>query len=163
MSELRRILWPTDFSDASREAAKHAFLLADRFGAELHALHVVEELGPSLFESVRRMASYPEDFMERVREEADRELAAALPSNQAGGKTVVRAIRDGAPAIQILDYAREADIDLIVIGTHGRTGLSHFLIGSVAERVIRHAECPVLSIRPSGRTDVASESEHSTT
>jgi len=55
--------------------------------------------------------------------------------------------------VQILDYAREAEIDLIVIGTHGRTGVAHFVIGSVAERVVRHATCPVLTVRPSADSD----------
>jgi len=147
MIDVLRILFPTDFSEASKEAAKYAFSLADRYEAELHVLHVIEEISSSLPDAVRRVASDPENYMTQVREAADEELAASLPNNIAGGKNVVRAIREGSPPLQIVEYARDNDINLIVIGTHGRTGVSHFLIGSVAERVVRHAPCPVLTVR----------------
>lgn len=147
MIDVLRILLPTDFSEASREAAKYAFSLADRYGAELHVLHVIEEIAPSLPEAVCRVGTDPEHFLTQARETAEKHLAAALPNDIAGGKNVVRAVREGSPPVQILDYAREHGVDLIVIGTHGRGGFTHFLIGSVAERIVRHAECPVLTIR----------------
>ena len=148
MVELLRILLPIDFSEPSREAAKYAFSLADRFGAELHALHVVEAIAPTLPEAARHMASFPKDFMAQARQAAERELAAALPSDLAGGRDVVRVVAEGSPLSQILEYATTNNIDLIVMGTQGRTGLSQFLVGSVAERVVRHASCPVLTVRP---------------
>ena len=150
MVDLLRILVPMDFSEASKEAAKYAFSLADRYGAELHAVHVVEDIAPSLPEAARHMASFPEDYTAQARELAEKQLAAELPSDLAGGREVVQVIKVGAPLVHILDYAAENNVDLIVMGTHGRTGLSRFLIGSVAERVVRHAPCPVLIIRPSG-------------
>ena len=148
MIDVLRILWPTDFGEASNEAGKYAFSLADRFGAEVHALHVVQDLAASLPESATLIASFPNGYMTQIQELADEQLAAELPSDLAGGKEVLRAIEVGTPLTKILDYAQKHDIDLIVMGTHGRTGLPHFLIGSVAERVVRHAPCPVLTVRP---------------
>ena len=150
MTDLLTILWPTDFSGVSAQAGKYAFTLADRLGAELHALHVIEEFAPSVPAAVQYLAAHPEDYMAKARQSAEKALAAALPSDVAGGKQVVRAIRQGAPYVQIVEYAKENGIDLIVMGTQGRAGLPHFLIGSVAERVVRTAPCPVLTVRPDG-------------
>lgn len=148
MLNLVRILLPTDLSEASAAAARHAFALADRFGAEVHVLHVVEEIASTVPEAAAHMASFPDDYMAQARANAEKALAAWLPSDVAGGREVVRAVQEGAPLTRILDYARDHQIDLIVMGTLGRTGLAHFLIGSVAERVVRHAPCPVLTVRP---------------
>lgn len=158
MIDVLRILWPTDFGETSNEAGKYAFTLADQFAAELHALHVVQDLASSLPESATLMASFPNSYMTQVQELAEEQLAADLPSDFAGGKEVVRVIKVGSPLTKILDYAQDHDIDLIVMGTHGRTGLPHFLIGSVAERVVRHAPCPVLTVRPTADQNTASSS-----
>lgn len=153
MIDVFRILWPTDFSEPSKEAGRYALTLADRFEAELHALHVVEDIAPSLFEAARRMASSPDDYTREAQELAEKELASVLPSDIAGGKEVVRIVKIGTPLTHILDYAEESEIDLIVIGTQGLKGLSRFLIGSVAERIVRHAPCPVLTVRPQQTSD----------
>lgn len=152
MVDVLRILWPTDFSNPSKEAGRYAVTLANQFGAELHALHVIEDIAPSMLEAARRMATSP-DYTAQARELGEKELAASLPSDVAGGREVVRAIQFGAPLTHILDYAKEQDIGLIVIGTHGLRGLQRFLIGSVAERVVRHAPCPVLTVRPPAPAD----------
>lgn len=148
MVDMVRILFPTDFSDTSAAAGKYAFTLADRLGAELHALHVIESIAPTIPEALQRMATFQQDYLKKARDDAAGALAAALPNDMAGSRKVVRAIRVGAPLGSIIDYASENQIDLIVMGTYGRTGLPHALIGSVAERVVRHAPCPVLTVPP---------------
>lgn len=151
MVNVVRILFPTDLSKPSAEAGEYAFTIADKFGAELHVLNVVEAIAPTVAEGVRELATFPEDVLAPARESAQAALAAALPNDRAGGSKVVRAIRVGAPRAVIIDYAKEHQIDLIVMGTFGRTGIAHFLVGSVTEYVVRHSPCPVLSVPPRER------------
>jgi nucleotide-binding universal stress UspA family protein len=136
------VLVATDFSDASRLALEYARVLARRFDAALRVLHVVETpvpLGSELF--------VPEvmTVAEHAVHDAQRQLAAAmaeLTEEGAIGQIVV-----GQAAKKIVEYAADHDVDLIVMGTHGRGALAHLLMGSVAERVVRTAPCPVLTIR----------------
>lgn len=143
MIKLSRILHPTDFSDNSNAALGYACELAEKFGAELHLLNVIQTLA---------MAAPPYDgmaggdFYETLRRQADEQLAGLPASQTAYGGEVVREIRDGRPFLEIIRYARERDIDLIVMATHGRTGIEHLLIGSVAENTVRKAPCPVLTV-----------------
>jgi nucleotide-binding universal stress UspA family protein len=81
---------------------------------------------------------------------AERGLAELLDPAWAQGKSIVRTARQGVPFLEILLYAKEQEIDLIVIGTHGRSGLAHVLLGSVTEKIVRKASCPVLTVRPEG-------------
>ena len=120
---IREILAATDFSEIGDEAVRAARQHAERFGARLHLFHVLEA-GES--DAAQRLARLSEG------------LGATIP-------ILVRAPA-GDPAEEIARYARENDLDLIVIGTHGRTGMSRALLGSVAERVIRTAPCPVLAV-----------------
>ncbi|NLF07662.1 MAG: universal stress protein, partial [Pirellulaceae bacterium] len=135
---------PTDFSDCSERARTYACELAKRFTAELHLLHVVVPLPIPV-----HMSTVPEELLEP--EESARQALESWndPAYEAARK-VVRTIVTGTPFIEIVRYARENQIDLIVVGTHGRSGLMHSLIGSVAERVVRKASCPVLTVRPEG-------------
>ncbi len=144
MIKLDRILIPTDFSDCSERARTYACELAKRFTAELHLLHVVVPLPIPV-----HMSTVPEELLEP--EESARQALESWndPAYEAARK-VVRTIVTGTPFIEIVRYARENQIDLIVVGTHGRSGLMHSLIGSVAERVVRKASCPVLTVRPEG-------------
>ena len=122
---VRNVLFATDFSDASRLAGESAAAFARHFGARLHVLHVVPPVtDPTPAPAVLRA----------VAAELERELP------------VVTAIASGRVARHIVDYARRNAIDLIVIGTHGRTGFSHALLGSVAEAVTRRARCRVLTV-----------------
>lgn len=148
MLNLKRILFPTDFSSFAREGEHYACALARQFTAELHLLNVIEELPP-----VAPVPGAPLLFMGGIdpgnlRQEAEQALQAFPDATWGKGLPVVRAVRVGSPFVEIIRYAREQDIDLIVLGTHGRTGLSHVLLGSVAERVVRKAPCPVLTVRP---------------
>lgn len=143
-----RILVPTDGSETSRRALEEALALASESGGEIHALYVVDTstagwagLGDEEFGvEVGRIV----DILEADGEEAVAEAAAA---GEAAGVTVVTAIEQGTPYRAILTYVDESDVDLLVMGTHGRRGLDRFILGSTTERVIRRSDIPVLTIR----------------
>ncbi len=143
---VHRILFPTDFSEFSQAAQKSACDLADQFGAELHVLHVLQDLILKMPQTAAALL-IPPKALEDVINFAEAEIQNILPEAWASGKKVVRVVRIGTPHAAIVQYANENAIDLIVIGTHGRTGLQHVLLGSVAERVVQHASCSVLTVR----------------
>lgn len=146
MVKLTKILCPVDFSELSRKAMYNAIELASTFGAELHLLHVFEgydaiSLNPEL------VISPMSEWLPKLRELCRAKLQALPEGEWAGRCRVIHANREGSAIAEICHYAKQHDIDLIVLGTHGRTGLSHLLMGSVAENVVRSAPCPVLTIR----------------
>jgi universal stress protein A len=147
MISLKRILSPTDFSDYSNRGTEYASSLAKQFGAELHVLHVLQDMVAMVPEPGMAFPP-PGDYMEELTESAERALTRLPGGDAAEGLTVVRETRQGPPFLEIIRYAKEHDIDLIVIGTHGRSGLAHVLLGSVTEKVVRKAPCPVLTVRP---------------
>lgn len=135
--KLKQILVPVDFSECSRKALQYALPLARQFNAGLILLHVLQPYVP--------IAEMPSQEMESL-EDARRDLEEVQA--EAGTTVVSRVeVRRGAPHTQIIDAAKELDVDLIVISTHGRKGLTRVLLGSTAEKVIRHAGCPVLVVR----------------
>ena len=146
---LARILVPTDFSETSAAAIKYAVALANAFGAQLHLLHVVEPLAQWQLGAEIAMTSSPVDDA-AVRERAKAELSALLTREERERFRAVIATESGAPFATIVDYARRNEVDLIVMGTHGRGAIAHLLIGSVAENVVRKAPCPVLTIPTRG-------------
>ncbi len=146
MINFERILAPTDFSSHSEEALRYACALAERFGAELHVLHVLSEIVPTGPEPLL-MPVMPPPFYEEDESRAKKTLETVLNPSWGKPRSVKTAVRWGASVEAIVDYAAEQRADLIVIATHGRTGLSHVLLGSVAERIVREAPCPVLTIR----------------
>ena len=145
---LQKILLPTDFSDYSATATKYACELATKFDAELHLLHTLET----------QFASTPgfgmglalPMYISESRAAAEKALNGVLDPTWAEGRAVIHAVVEGSPKEEIIRYARTHDIDLIVLATHGRTGLPHVIMGSVAETVVRTAPCPVLTVRPEG-------------
>ena len=146
MIELRRILAPTDFSEHAAKAVRYACRLAERLDSELHLLHVLSDVVPAGPDPMLAPVLPPEYYKET--EEASRIALAQLVEPSWGHPRHFEAVvRWGGPVEGIVEYAAEAQIDLIVIATHGRTGLSHVLLGSVAERIVREAPCPVLTIR----------------
>jgi nucleotide-binding universal stress UspA family protein len=148
MIELKRILFPTDFSDCSSEAKKYACTLTEQFDAELHVLHVVPRLvgfEPRIFSPGDLKA-----YQDSMTKQAQDQLASVLDSDWRSAHRVVTELRQGTPFVEIVRYSKETNIDVIVISTHGRTGIPHMLLGSVAEKVVRKAPCPVLTVRPSG-------------
>jgi len=150
MIQLNRILVPTDFSEFSRPALDHGCAIAARFSAQLHLLHVVPD--PAML--VPEAAAFSVESMQAQTDAMVREALEALSHLPADewddGQPIVREVRVGTAFLEIIEYAREKEIDLIVIGTHGRSGLMHVLMGSVAERIVRKAPCPVLTVKPKG-------------
>jgi len=145
MIVLGRILLPTDFSECSQRARSYACELAKRFSAEIHLLHVVAPISVPGY-----MGPVPQEWL-HPDEDARRELEEWNDPDFEHAKSVVRSVATGTPFVEIVRYARDQNADLIVMGTHGRSGLSHALLGSVAEKVVRKAPCPVLTVRPEGQ------------
>ena len=147
MIQLKRILVPTDFSEHSERAAAYAVELARRFQAEeVHCIHVSDIPADLLATSAYYMTGPSEQFIEQVRQESRKSLESFVQKNLAG-VPVKTAFLEGRPFVEIIRYAREKNIELVVIATHGRTGLKHALFGSVAEKVVRKAPCPVLVVK----------------
>jgi|LakMenEpi03Aug12_release.lakeMendotaPanAssembly.Ray.scaffolds.fasta_scaffold07972_4 nucleotide-binding universal stress UspA family protein len=140
-----RILLATDFSDCSQAARQQACALAERFGGELHLVHVLPD--PLLLAPEPGFAlPVPSEYLLQLEADARRALDGVVTREWASGRIVVRQIRHGNPANEIVRYADEQRINLIVVGTHGRGALGHLLMGSIAERVVRLAGCPVLTV-----------------
>lgn len=146
MIEIRAILAPTDFSEHSQSALKYACGLAEKFGAKLHLLHVLAEVVAVGPDPMIAPVLPPVYYQENEKESRDA-LARVLDPAWGTPTGVETSVRWGSPVDVIIDHATNNAIDLIVIATHGRTGLSHVLLGSVAERIVREAPCPVLTIR----------------
>ncbi len=148
MKAIRHILVPSDFSEPSRAALEYAAEVSRAFEASVDVLHVWEP--PTFIPPASLLEAGVADLslVEVFRKNAEDALAKFVDDARKR-EIVVRAsfTELGPPARVITEFARKRDYDLIVIGTHGRTGLSHALIGSVAERVVRHASCPVLAVR----------------
>jgi universal stress protein A len=156
---LKRILVPTDFSDTSAAAVNYGVAFARAFGATLIVLHVEDHREFEMIVESQRVvddilggpARIPAIEPAATVAHAARELmAAALTPQQAQGLAVEYVLRDGgfgAPYAAIVKYAQEQEIDLIIMGTHGRGRVAHMLMGGVAEHVVRRAPCPVLTVR----------------
>jgi nucleotide-binding universal stress UspA family protein len=152
--KLTRILAPTDFSKYSGFALEWAAYLAQCMKADLLLLHVLSEEEGKIVEEVigeGAVVQIPRGIRQNVVEERQRKLIdqyeMVVSREIKASLKVEQMIRIGVPFLEIVRAAKEKDVDLIVLGTHGRTGLSHALIGSVAEKVVHHAHCPVLSIK----------------
>jgi nucleotide-binding universal stress UspA family protein len=148
MSEaMTRILVPVDFSAHSDRALRYAATLASKFGATVELLHVVEDPFVSgAWSSEIHVADVP-DLLENLIADAERKLTAAGRVVAEKGVRFAAKVVKGKPAPMIVEHAKTGRFDLIVMGTHGRTGLSHMFMGSVAERVVRTAASPVLTLR----------------
>jgi nucleotide-binding universal stress UspA family protein len=142
----KRICCPIDFSETARGAMQVAVDLARRLGADLTLLHAYPIPGYT-FPDGSVVASPA--MLQDLSDEADRHLEAWRREAEGLGLAGVRIAKAiGEPAVEIVRWAREPGADLLVLGTHGRTGLEHALMGSIAERVVRKAPCPVLTVRP---------------
>jgi len=143
MEAIRRILVPVDFSEHSERALEHAIGLAKVFGAEIELLHSYEVTPIVTLYGV----GYPETLDRDLREAATRRLAEWCEKVQTEAVPVRQHVVPSFPAEAIVDQAGELDVDLIVMGTRGLSGLRHVMLGSVAERVLRRAPCPVLTVK----------------
>jgi len=153
----KRILFPTDFSELALAALHHALDLAEAFDAEFHCLHVVDDayqhwsaMGP---ESIP-VGPPPDDLLELGRSRMEQ-----FRSEHLGGmeQPAITHVAMGRPFAEILRYAREQAIDLIVMGTHGRGAIAHMLLGGTTEKVVRKAPCAVLTVRVAGHDSASSE------
>src|SRR5438093_13157908 len=136
------ILHPTDFSDSAAQAFSLAVDLARQFGAKLLVVHVAETLGPENVTFGEAAAQLqPEGYRQRLLEQLHRQIPPPGPEI-----ALEHLLLEGDPARAIAQIARERSVGLIVMATHGRTGLRRILMGSVAEQVLRHADCPVLTL-----------------
>jgi nucleotide-binding universal stress UspA family protein len=146
MIALKKVLVATDFSEAADAALAYGRALARTFGATLHVLHVADDMYMKLGGDA--YAGVLPDLQQDVEYHARQRLATLLVDNDPSPMpTEPVVITAGATAPAIVNYAIAADIDLIVVGTHGRGRVAHLLMGSVAERVVRTAHCPVLTVR----------------
>jgi universal stress protein A len=139
--KLKKIIVPVDFSPCSLKALQYAAPFAKQFGAELILVHVIEpyvpvpEMGVDAALIENQLRDEAKAQIEKLRQSVDSELA---PTAE---------VRTGSPWMEVVDSAKKLDADLIIISTHGRTGLAHLFMGSIAERIVRHASCPVLVVR----------------
>lgn len=152
MIEIRQVLCPIDFSDASRHALEHAVAIATWYKSQLTALHVIHvpvmyphplmmpvEAGPTLPTAADRQAH-------------EEQLRSWLEPARRGGISTQVVVDEGIAALQILEQARARKTDLIVMGTHGLSGFERFMLGSVTEKILRKASCPVLTVPPASGT-----------
>ena len=146
MIALKNVLVPTDFSETSYSALRYGKALADAFGAALHVVHIIEEPygQPWAVEAYGfSLAALQEEWIK----DAQARLATSLNDNERSKLKAVTTTVLGHPVMEILRYANDNAVDLIVMGTHGRGPLGHVVLGSVAERVVRKAPCPVHTVR----------------
>ena len=142
--EVRHILAPVDFSDGTETVVEWAAHLAEEHGSRMTLLHAYHF--PLEFQQLEG-AHIPADFWSSVRAEAESSLERLAEPLRAGGVETEAAVCEGYAATVIIDEAASRDVDLIVIGTHGLSGLKHLLLGSIAERVVQKAHCPVLTVK----------------
>ncbi len=141
-----KILVPVDFSEYTADILKHAMEIARRFDSTIHLIHVIPNMDYftpyESFMAAENMVAVQKGIEAEVRKDLD-EMAKGISAIP-----VVKAVRTGVSFVEIVDYVRTEGMDLVVMATHGRGGLEHIIIGSVAEKVVRRSPCPVLTIRP---------------
>ncbi len=146
MATRTRIVFPTDFSETSATALHWARKMAEQMDAELHCITVVEP--PVVYTTMEMPAAVP--TIEEMVAQAEAQMDEFAREHLTGfAHAPVTRVLEGRPVDEITDYARELGAAMIVMSTHGRSGLRHLLIGSTAEGVVRHATCPVLTVRGS--------------
>ncbi len=141
----KKILCPLDFSEFTDEIVNYAVSIAGKYGAELHFLHVIPNLN---YYTPYESFLTPENLIaleSSIETEVGKDFEKIMKKIDMPVKKV---IKSGAPFVEIIEYVKAESMDLIVMGTHGRSGIEHILIGSVAEKVVRKSPCPVLTIRP---------------
>ncbi len=138
---IKKVLFLTDGSQNSRSALRYAVEICRNFEASLHLLSVIEDMPPYLNLEVGS------EFISQIQETVRSEVVKCSDYCETSGIVCSGEIRHGVPYEEIIKYAKDLDADLIVMSTHGHTGLTHILLGSVAEKIVRYAPCPVLTTR----------------
>ena len=147
MFNIKNIIVPTDFSELSYAAFEYAKGLAEQLDATVHLIYVLEKTPPFL--AVRSLDVTEDEVMKNLEEQASKQLKKTAEIMGIDSKIkIVQVLKKGVDFEEIVNYSKEIENELIVIATHGRTGIMHTLLGSVAEKVIRYAKCPVLVITP---------------
>ncbi|MCE5269715.1 universal stress protein [bacterium] len=151
MIKLDKILYPTDFGESAEDALRYAVMLGEEFGSEvlmMHVLSLYQEGGVSPDEQFGKMEDYAQKYEDELQRKAHEHID-RLIANHADRNLKIRKVvtRGFSPYQEIIRVAEEEKADLIVMGTYGRTGVTHFLFGSTTEQVVRLADCPVLSVR----------------
>ena len=144
-TKIKKVLVPIDFSDYSKSALKYAVNFAKSFNADIILVYVVEPIiyPPDFSMGQIAMPSINTEWDERAKDE----LSKLAKNEIAGANSVKTVIKTGKPFVEIIETAKEEDADLIIIATHGHSGVEHILFGSTAEKVVRKAPCPVLTLR----------------
>ena len=146
---IKNIVFATDFSECAQQAQRYAIALAVPLCARLHVLHVVTD--PSPLPGITGLTTNSRgDELSQIEKRAEEKLQAQMGDDLQRYPSIRCVVRAGNPAQQIQDYARTHEADIIILGTHGRKGLSHLVVGSVAEEIVRVASCPVLTVHSNG-------------
>ena len=153
--QIRSILFPTDFSECGNYALSYATSLARKFKAAIICVHVIEQIVPTVGYTGMTEPLPLADITEQLEDSAERELPKISECEECAGIEVEELIVHGDAAAEIVRVAKEREVDLILISSHGRTGLGRILFGSTAEAVVRHANCPVLVVKPPQEEEAA--------
>jgi nucleotide-binding universal stress UspA family protein len=148
MTQIKKMAFSTDFSENANQAFDLAFDLAKKYGARLYLLHVVPPLvfpSPTMEEFISEQANY--QFIEQVIQRSAEQMESSYVQRMGDYRNVQIRVLSGHPASEILNFIEQEHLDLVVMGTHGFTGLAHFFLGSTAEKVVRRANCSVLTVR----------------
>jgi nucleotide-binding universal stress UspA family protein len=151
--EIRSILLPTDFSECASYALSYAVSFARQYHASIICVHVIEPVVPTVGYTGMAESLPMADISDQLEDSAERELPKIAECDECAGLNVEEVIVHGDAASEIVRVAGERGVDLIVIASHGRTGLGRILFGSTAESVVRHAPCPVLVVKPPQEKD----------
>jgi len=143
--EIKSILFPTDFSEGSAQALTYAVDFAQKYGAKLYVIHVIYDVAKASGWYVPHVSM--DALYKDIQEGAKKELDNFGVKELAGIKNIERVVETGVPYQEIMNFATKNKVDLIIIGTHGRTGIDRILFGSTAAQVVRNAPCPVLTVR----------------
>jgi len=144
----KKILYPIDFSEYTEDITSYAVNIAKKFNSELHLLHIIPNLNYftpyESFLTPENLVAIEKNIEKEIEKDFDKVIGKIdIP--------VIKVIKTGVTFVEIIEYIKELSIDLVVMGTHGRSGIEHILIGSVAEKVVRKSPCPVLTVRPKGK------------
>jgi len=143
--EIKSILFPTDFSEGSAQALQYAVDMSKRYGAKLYVIHVIYDIAKATGWYVPHVSM--DEMYKDIQEGAKKELERFGVEELARVKNVERRVITGVPHEEIINFVSANKIDLVIMGTHGRKGIDKILFGSTAAQVVRHAPCPVLTVR----------------